>query len=162
MSLDCKNTRRRAGALPGACVHHTRVLVLPGSRAAPPRRSRYQTSEFPTTSEFPHLPAHIDSSLCASSHGHSLVAATKRSRRRRKTPSSTKHPRLMTRRGTKNPGSPRQRSTYAGRATILPPTTRCLQPRLQDVGAGGSRRSDAPPIRWRLQGYLAHKKQAPP
>ena len=42
---------------PGA---HTQVAIVlwfpvfPESRAAPPRRSRYQTSEFPSTSEFPH------------------------------------------------------------------------------------------------------------
>ena len=44
--------------MPGACVHHA-LSCISLSRATPLGRSRYQTSEFPTSSELPtELPTH--------------------------------------------------------------------------------------------------------
>ena len=47
------------GRLPGACVLHPSVTAFPRYGSNPQGRSRYQTSEFPTTSECPTtLPTH--------------------------------------------------------------------------------------------------------
>ena len=44
---------RNPGRIPGACVLHVFVPVFPRYISNPEGRSRYQTSEFPITSEFP-------------------------------------------------------------------------------------------------------------
>jgi len=55
---------RIPGRMPGACVLHAYVPVFSRYRSNPQGRSRYQTSEFPTTSEFPaELPTHTPPQL---------------------------------------------------------------------------------------------------